>query len=133
MYNYLEVLKTDIKDYLESEFEYKYSRITDIEDLESELNDDLFCRDSITGNASGSYTFDRYVAKEYVTENMDELKDALETFCVEAETVADKFLNEEWEYFDVLIRCYLLGQAIGEVLEENAEDFKRFFEENEED
>lgn len=133
MYNYLEALKDDIKDYLESEFEYKYSHITDIEDLERELNDDLFCHDSITGNASGSYTFDSYVAREYVLDNTDELKDALDTFCVDAETVADKFLSENWEYFDVTIRCYLLGQAINEFLEEYEEEFEEYFENKEDE
>ena len=56
--------------------------------------------------------------KEYVTENMEECIEALKEFCVEAETVAEKFLSEDWEYFDVTIRCHLLNQAISEVLEE---------------
>lgn len=44
--------------------------------------------------------------------------EALKEFCVESETIAEKFLKEDWEYFDVTIRCNLLGCAISEVLEE---------------
>lgn len=117
-YNYLESIKADIKTYLEDEFEYRYSDCEDKDELQEALNDDLFAEDSVTGNASGSYTFCRETAKEYVTENMEECIEALKEFCVESETIAEKFLSEDWEYFDVTIRCYLLGQAISEVLEE---------------
>lgn len=43
----------------------------------------------------------------------------------EEETIAEKFLDEEWEYFDVTIRCYLLDRAIENALdslEENLDD-----------
>lgn len=115
-YNYLESIKADVMEYINNEI-----NLTDYEgreDLEQFLNDELFTVDSVTGNAIGSYTFCRQTAKEYVTENMEECIEALKEFCVEAETVAEKFLSEDWEYFDVTIRCYLLGQAISEVLDE---------------
>lgn len=115
-YNYLESIKADVLEYINNEID-----LTDYEskdDLYESLHDDLWIEDSVTGNGSGSYTFCRQTAKEYVTENMEECIEALKEFCVEAETVAERFLSEDWEYFDVTIRCYLLGQAIGEVLEE---------------
>lgn len=115
-YNYLESIKADVMEYINNEI-----NLTDYEDkeeLQEVLHDDLWTEDSVTGNASGSYTFCRETAKEYVTENMEECIEALKEFCVEAETVAEKFLSEDWEYFDVTIRCHLLGQAISEVLEE---------------
>ena len=116
-YNYMEAMKQDIKAYLEDEFEYRYSEM-DHDELEQELYDDLWINDSVTGNASGSYTFCRATAKEYVIDNMEICKEAIYEFCVDANTVADKFLSEDWEYFDVTIRCYLLGSAIAEVLDE---------------
>ena len=116
-YNYMEAMKQDIKAYLEDEFEYRYSEM-DHDELEQELYDDLWINDSVTGNASGSYTFCRATAKEYVIDNMEICKEAIDEFCVDANTVADKFLSEDWEYFDVTIRCYLLGSAIAEVLDE---------------
>lgn len=116
-YNYLESIKADIKQYLEDEFSYRYADLTK-EEIEEQLHDDLWDNDSITGNGSGSYTFNREDAKKCVLDNMDLCVESLREFCVESETVANKFLNEDWEYFDVTIRCYLLSQAINEVLEE---------------
>ena len=72
----------------------------------------------MTGNASGSYTFNSFKAKEYVTDNMDLVLDMTSEFGIEAETIAEHFLNEDWEWFDVSIRCYLLGECISEALEE---------------
>jgi hypothetical protein len=113
----MEAMKQDIKAYLEDEFEYRYNDI-DRDELEQELHDDLFINDNVTGNASGSYTFCSATAKEYVIDNVDLCKEALNEFCVDSSEVTDHFLSEDWEYFDVTIRCYLLGQAIAEVLEE---------------
>ena len=54
MYNYLEAIKSDIKDYIENEV--NTSNYSDREELENDLNDTLWTVDSVTGNASGSYT-----------------------------------------------------------------------------
>ena len=114
--NYMEQIKNDILDYIREE------RITvtseNREEVAEELNDKLWDDDSVTGNASGSYTFNSSKAREYVVENMDLLKETISEFCIDSETVAEKFINEEWEYFDVSIRCYLLCNAISEVLDE---------------
>ena len=64
------------------------------------------------------YTFNRWTAREYVTDNKDLLREALQEFCTDAQTIGEKFLDEEWEYFDVTIRCYLLYNMISEVLDE---------------
>lgn len=115
-YNYLETLKEDIRQAIEEGYnldEYRGDR----DSLEQKLNDDLWIDDSVTGNASGSYTFNSYQAGEYVKENLDILKEAAEEFCCTDR--AEKWLfDEAWEDADVTIRCYLLGQAISEVLDE---------------
>ena len=116
MYNYLEAMKSDIKDYIKNEI--NTANYSDREELENNLNDILWNEDSVTGNASGSYTFNCADAKEYVTDNIDLLAEACKEFGVTNETVGEKFLNEDWEYFDVTIRCYLLNQAISEALDE---------------
>ena len=120
MYNYLESMKNDIQEYIKENYSADEiaENMADRDRWADDLNDNLWCCDSVTGNASGSYTFNRYVAKEYVTENEDLLKEALEEFCTDFKTVADKFLNGEWEYFDVTIRCYLLGVAINAALDD---------------
>lgn len=116
MYNYLEAMKSDIKDYIKNEI--NTANYSDREELENDLNDILWNEDSVTGNASGSYTFNRADSEEYVTDNIDLLAEACKEFGVNNETVGEKFFAEDWEYFDVTIRCYLLSQAISEALDE---------------
>ena len=129
-YNYLESIKADVKNYINNEITLK--DFTDREELEQKLNDDLWVEDSVTGNASGSYTFNRYQAEENVTDNMDLLEEMCKEFGIKAETIGQKFLDCEWEWMDVSIRCYLLGQAIAEVLEEMEEELEEAFADDEE-
>ena len=120
MYNYLEAMKSDIMDYIRNDV--NTNEFTSREELEERLNDDLWTVDSVTGNGSGSYTFNRAEAEEYVNDNSDLLREAISKFCIDSETVAEKFLDADYEYFDVTIRCYLLGQAISEALDEMEDD-----------
>lgn len=124
MYNYYEAMKEDIQEYINENYtnEELKEKLEDVEAFQEELNDDLWVTDSVTGNASGSYTFNRWAARDYVSENLDILKEALEEFGTEAATIANNFLDEDWEYFDVTIRCYILYEVISEVLEELKED-----------
>ena len=122
-YNYYDSMKEDIKNYIAENYtaEELNEKMLDFDDFSEELNDDLWTVDSVTGNGSGSYTFNRATAKDYIlsdSENVDLLREALKEFCVEADTIAEKFLSEEWEYFDVTIRCYILGGVINDVLED---------------
>ena len=128
-YNYYETMKADIEQYLEDEFANRYYDVDSLEELSDRLNDDLFIDDSITGNASGSYTFNSHEAKEYVLDNMDLCREALESFCTPAEEIGNRFLDEDWEWLDVTIRCYILGSVISELLEDAEEDFNNWLEE----
>jgi hypothetical protein len=127
-YNYENALYLDVKNYLFENPDVIANRwdeeekAIDIDGLKDDLNDILFTEDSVTGNASGSYTFSRYDAKEYVTENIDTCLEALESFDVDAKTVGEKFLYNDWEYFDVTIRCYLLGGVIDWVVNDLFDD-----------
>lgn len=114
MYNYYEAMANDIREYLEYTYtaEELGEKMADVESFREELDDDLWIIDSVTGNASSSYTFCRETAKSYVLDNMTMCTDALKYFCVDAETIAEKFLAEDWEYFDVTIRCAILNQVI---------------------
>jgi len=120
MYDYLYSMVEDIKTVFN---DYDWES-TNHEDLADEMHDKLWADDSVTGNASGSYTCNSGIAKEYVMDNIDLCKDALMDFCVESEEIADHFLNEDWEYFDVSIRCNLLHQAIEEYLTRFYDDFE---------
>ena len=121
MYDYRESMENDIRQAINENINLD-DFINDRDGLEEKLNDDLFVDDAVTGNASGSYTFNSYQAGEYVKDNIDLCREALQEFCVEADTIAEKFLDEEWEYFDVTIRCYLLGECISSVLDEMEAD-----------
>lgn len=134
MCNYLEELKSDILSHLEDEWEFKYlGQVEDLEELGEELDENLFSCDSVTGNASGSYTFNSWEARENVLGNIELLLEAFESFGNEAEEVGKLFLAEAWESMDVTIRCYLLPQAIAEVIEENEEAFEKAISEGLED
>ena len=114
-YNYLEAVTADVIDFIRNEVDS--TEYENRESLSVFLNDDLWCCDSVTGNASGSYTFNAYKAKEYVFADQDTVSEALREFCVDAETISEKFLNQDWEYFDVTARCYVLCQAIEDALD----------------
>lgn len=123
MYNYLESVKAAVKRYLEEDApeidrdDLFYNRY----DLEEKLNDDLWANDSVTGNASGSYTFNTYEAEENLCHNFDLLAEACEAFgCDLGEEI-----KKGAEHCDFTIRCYLLGSAISEVLDELEEKFNQ--------
>lgn len=111
-YNYLEAVKEDVKSYIEENeiFVNEDNR----NEIEQQLYDDLFVSDSVTGNGSGSYTFSTWQAEENLCHNLDLLAEALEEFGGST----GEALERGAEYCDVTIRCYLLAQAIAEVLDE---------------
>ena len=130
-YNYLENVTADAKQAILENM--NYWSFSDREELEEIANDELWVDDSVTGNGSGSYTFNREAAKEYVTrsdDGMDTLRDAVCDFDCEHEAFS-AFLEGNWEYFDVTIRCYLLGQAISAALDELEEEGKIQYQEEE--
>lgn len=118
-YNYREAMVADIIDAIHEEYttEEITEKMEDRDSFAEKLNDDLWIDDSVTGNASGSYTCNSNVAKGYVLDNMEDCIEALREFCCEPEEIAKHFLNEDWEWFDVTIRCYLLGECINEALD----------------
>lgn len=111
-YNYLESVKEDVKNFMQWE-EIKVTA-DNREEVEELLNADLFINDSVTGNASGSYTFNAWQAEENLCHNFDLLEDA----CNEWGDDLGEVVKRGAETCDVIIRCYLLAQAISEVLDE---------------
>lgn len=118
-YNYLEELKSDVKNYI-NEVASDYMDCEDMDELRDELYDNLWDEDSVTGNGSGSYTFNREKAKEYVSDNLDLMVEAYKEYD-SIESLVDDLEALDFETIDVTIRCYLLSQALDEVLED--EDF----------
>ena len=117
-YDYLEAVTADVLEYIKNEI--NLSDYDSREDLEEALNDELWTVDSVTGNASGSYWFSAWKAEEALSHNWDLLAEALEEFGQDGTDV----LKQGAEAMDITIRCYLLGQAIAEAMEEIEDDFK---------
>lgn len=117
MYDYLENVIDDVREYINNEVDLTDWR-DDRDGLEEKLNDELWTCDSVTGNASGSYYCNTWKAEESIAHNWDLLAEALEEFGQDGTEV----LKEGAEAMDVTIRCYLLGQAIASVLDDLESD-----------
>lgn len=119
MYNYEEAMAQDIREYIDENIAKDDERWEDREKLEQDLYDDLWTVDSVTGNASGSYTFNSAKALEYLFEDgFERFDEAQKEFGLSADSIAEHLCNLDWEWFDVTIRCYLVSQVLSEVLDE---------------
>lgn len=110
-YDYLTAVTADVTDYINNEinlFEYETA-----DELKDELNECLFVNDSVTGNASGSYTFSTWQAEENLCHNLDLLGEALTEFGCDPDYMA----KNGAEACDVTIRCYLLSEAISDAVD----------------
>ena len=127
-YNYFESVCEDIRNYIEeNNIVVTYSNRRR---MEQELYDDLFCNDYVTGNASGSYTFNSYEAEQNLIGNWDLVNEAMDEFGCNDVNPMEK--GAEW--CDVTIRCYLLSQCLNSVLDElEEEDEEEEWEEEDED
>lgn len=125
-YDYREAMREDVREWIDDNFDYIMDRVETLDRYETfdYLYEQMWVADSVTGNASGSYTFNTYKAREYVTENMELLMQAMSEFGYEAKELGERFANEEWEYFDVTIRCYLLSEILGEQMDDIMRDIK---------
>ena len=120
MYDYLENEKEDVLNFLDENVDlerdfsdgegYLY-----VDSLREFLENSLWLEDSVTGNASGSYTFNREEARGYVEDNKELLKEAYQE--LEGD-LSEDYINSDYEKMDVTIRCCLLDQAIEAALEE---------------
>ena len=126
MYDYEEAVRSDIKDYiLESYDRNDLADFDDEDDFKDCLIDILVDEDSITGNANGSYYCNSYKAQEALNGNMDLLRDACEALDLSNEEVGERFLDGDFEYFDCIVRCYIvtytnvIEDVVDELLEEN--------------
>jgi len=117
-YDYRNEMAEDIRNYIVDNYTPEEIEEADGDELFEKLNDVLWVEDSVTGNASGSYTFNTEKAKEYVLDNMDLVDEFADEFGVDNSELGEKFRYQNWEWFDVSIRCYLLGEVLGNVLRE---------------
>lgn len=126
-YNYLEAVTNNAKQaILENMNDWNFA---DREELEEIASDKLWVDDDVTGNGSGSYTFNTWKAEENLCHNLYELEEA----CSEFGQDVGEAIKQGAEYCDVTIRCYLLGQAISAAIDELEKEGKIQYSEAEEE
>lgn len=125
-YDYLSAVESDVREYIENNV--NFHDYSDLDEMKEDLNEKLFVEDSVTGNVSGSYTFNTWKAEEYLCHNLDLLAEANEEFGGSSDILSDGA-----EKCDVTIRCYLLGQAIENVAPDMWQDWEDSQEESEEE
>lgn len=86
------------------------------DDLIEKLNEDMWIADSVTGNGSGSYTFNTWKARCNLWNNEELIEEVTKEFEITPENASNP------EFMDVSIRCYLLGGAIEAVIDEIIEN-----------
>lgn len=114
-YNYFEDVAEDAKDFI--------CENIDCYDNFDSMFDEMFVSDWVTGNGSGSYTFNSYTAQQYVKDALwDEEINSL--FGANGEDIFAVAKNGP-EYLDVCIRCYILSDLYS--------DLEEFFQEQKEE
>lgn len=115
-YNYRESVLEDVREYISDNYtrEELKELADDLDELENKLDDIMWTADSVTGNGSGSYTFNSWQAEENLCHNMDLVQEVSREF-------GELDLTNP-ESCDVSIRCYYLRECINEVLNEDYAD-----------
>ena len=115
MLSYYEEVYRDVEDLLsnESELQEMIEAVPlsiGIERLYDALSSDSWS-DSVTGNASGSYSCNAYEAMKMVLDNTVDVAKAYIDLDITSE-MAEDFNNERWEKIDVIARVANLFQAV---------------------
>ena len=123
MYSYKEQIRSDVRKWIEDNREQIGG--LDRHEAYEFIYDSCWVDDSVTGNASGSYTFSRYEARQnfFEDEDTDEyISQMIEDGFTTRESVGRAVEESQWELLDVSIRCWLLCDAVSDVLDEYYED-----------
>lgn len=122
MYDYRFAVKVAVTDYIRDNYDADALAEFESEDEFAEhLNDELWTEDSVTGNASGSYFCNAWKAEECLAHNWDLIEEVAEEFGIEPTISSGYEHGAEW--WDVTIRCYVLGEAISTAIEELGLEF----------
>ena len=119
MYSYKETVTDDVRNWMQDNRNYweGLSR----HDVFEVVYDACWTADEVTGNASGSYTFNRVDARNNFFEDEDSeeyISQMIEDGFTHEETVGRAIACSQWELLDVTIRCWLLCDAVNAVLDE---------------
>lgn len=122
-YDYRESVLEDVREYITNHYSREELKelADDLDELEDKLDDEMWTADSVTGNGSGSYTFNAWQAEENLCHNLDLIQEVGREF-------GELDLTNP-EICDVSIRCYLLRECINEALNK---DYSDLYDEEEE-
>ena len=115
-YDYREEVRKDVKQYIIDNYVMEELINDDIADVMDEIIEDCWTADSVTGNGSGSYTFNRWEAEENLLHNSDLLLEACDEMGYEPSYIGERYYEQDFEGLDVLIRCYLMPSAVYDVV-----------------
>lgn len=123
-YDYREHVLEDVREYISNNYDREELKelADDLDELEEKLDDEMWTSDSVTGNGSGSYTFNTWQAEENLCHNLDLIQEVGREF--------GELDMTNPESCDVSIRCYYLRGCINEVLNE---DYADLYDEDEEE
>lgn len=68
-YDYLSAVTADVKDYINDNVDF--ADYENADELKDKLQDELWTVDGVTGNGSGSYTFNAWEAEENICHNSE--------------------------------------------------------------
>lgn len=115
---YLEMVTKDVENVID---DYDVDWTDLVPNIIEKLVDDLLIDDAVTGNGCGEYTglYSNRDPMYMVGENPDEVREALLDFGVDAKTIGEKFIAGDYAYLDITTRCWILYQAVSDVVEYN--------------
>ena len=123
MYSYRASVESDVREWMEDN-KGEWQDVN-LGELYCFLSDRLFCEDSVTGNASGSYTMSRYIARCNVMGDEDSddiISEMVEEGILDTQTLGGWYSSQNWEAIDVVIRCHLLDEVISGIVSEIADE-----------
>lgn len=119
---YAELVRNSLEDNKETILELLNEKSVDLSD-EQEVVDTIVenftYSDEITGNGSGSFTFDRSEAKDIVLNNLDDMVTILNESDYNAfEEIGKALVEDGFEELDVIARTFVLSQSATEFASE---------------
>ena len=112
--DYIKELESDIKDVIFIEFEEGELKEMSESDFREKIElIDLYNCDDITGNASGSYECNSWKAEVNICHMWNEIQDMINEGFITIDT-----FQYGAEGIDVALRCYLLNEALENVIRE---------------
>ena len=119
IYDYCGAVKRDVCKWMENNREEVEAKRAEGNEFAFEdwIIEECMNRDDVTGNASGSYTFDIWEAEKCLCYNIDFLVSLFDGIEGGTERIGEIIMRGP-EYCDVFIRCCVLPDVVADAIEE---------------